>query len=107
MPPGAETYSDNKNTSYNGRLYYEDWHKGITVLEIDTSNICNLTCAGCDSFFSSMWKPIEDEIILEDNNRFYMYDKPYRNVPYEFHIGNKLIRQLAAVDLSGRRTVFK
>ena len=60
MPPGAETYSTNKNTSYNGRLYYEDWHKGITVLELDTSNICNLTCAGCDSFFSSMWKPIED-----------------------------------------------
>lgn len=108
MPPGAETYSNNKNTSYNGRLYYEDWHKGITVLEIDTSNICNLTCAGCDSFFSSMWKTIEDEIIPDDNNRFYMYDKPYRNIPYEFYIGNELISQLAGVDLSYlKRVIYK
>lgn len=108
MPPGAETYSNNKNTSYNGRLYHEDWYKGITVLEIDTSNICNLTCAGCDSFFSSMWKIIEDEIIPDDNNRFYMHDKPYRNIPYEFHIGNKLISQLAGVDLSYlKRVIYK
>ena len=108
MPPGAETFSDNKNTSYNGRLYYEDWYKGITVLELDTSNICNLTCAGCDSFFSSMWKPIEDAIIPEDNNRFYMKEKPYRNVPYEFHIGNKLINQLAGINLSYlKRVIYK
>ena len=108
MPPGAETYSNNKNTSYNGRLYYEDWHKGITVLELDTSNICNLTCAGCDSFFSSMWKTIEDTIEPADNNRFYMHDKPYRNVPYEFHIGDKLISEFAGVNLSYlKRVIYK
>ena len=108
MPPDAPTFSNNKNTSYNGRLYYEDWYKGVTVLEIDTSNVCNLTCAGCDSFFSSAWAPIEKSIKETDHNRFYMHRKVYRNVPISFPMGDILITNLSQIDLTYlKRVIFK
>lgn len=35
----------------------------IRFLEFTTSNICNQTCASCSSYFSSKWKPLEQEAV--------------------------------------------
>ncbi len=108
MPAGSATTSIDGATSYNGRSYSDNWQKGITTLEIDTSNICNLTCLGCDSFFSSAWTRIEDSIEVNDNTRFYMSKKLYRNVPHCNPIADKLIKELSNVNLSYlERVVYK
>ena len=108
MPAGSATTSTDGATSYNGRSYSDNWQKGITTLEIDTSNICNLTCLGCDSFFSSAWTRIEDSIEVNDNTRFYMSKKLYRNVPHCNPIADKLIKELSNVNLSYlERVVYK
>lgn len=34
----------------------------IRYLEYTPSNICNQACVGCNSYYSSMWQPLEDEL---------------------------------------------
>ena len=50
-----------------GRLY-PGWQDNITSLELNNSNTCNLSCAPCNSFFSSSWLKYE-EMLLSDNIR--------------------------------------
>jgi len=42
-----------------GRLY-PGWQDNITSLELNNSNTCNLSCAPCNSFFSSSWLKYEE-----------------------------------------------
>lgn len=37
------------------RLKRPDWRDGITYLELDSSNLCNLQCRHCSAMFSSLW----------------------------------------------------
>ena len=42
--------------------YYRDNLK-FRFLEVTTSNICNLSCAMCNSYFSSMWHKIHEQVL--------------------------------------------
>lgn len=42
-----------------GRLY-AGWQDNITALELNNSNTCNLSCAPCNSFYSSSWLKYEE-----------------------------------------------
>lgn len=47
-------------TGWSQRTLMEDrksanWRKGITYLELNSSNVCNLQCRHCSSAFSSQW----------------------------------------------------
>jgi organic radical activating enzyme len=42
--------------------FHDGWETNITVIEINHSNTCNLSCAPCNSFFSSSWLKYEEMI---------------------------------------------
>jgi radical SAM protein with 4Fe4S-binding SPASM domain len=45
-----------------GTFFNEQWNDGITYLEFNDSNICNLACLHCSSAFSTSWRK-QDEAI--------------------------------------------
>jgi hypothetical protein len=58
--------------SLRKNLYHKDWAKGLTYLEIDSSNLCSLQCRHCNSEFSHRWanhhgepvfKPAGDDLL--------------------------------------------
>jgi organic radical activating enzyme len=40
--------------------FHDGWETNITVIEVNHSNTCNLSCAACNSFFSSAWLKYEE-----------------------------------------------
>jgi pyruvate-formate lyase-activating enzyme len=71
------------------------WRKGLTQIEINSSNICNLACTHCSSNFSSKW--------LETDAKFGS-DVAYHHLGADRRIHGadpeSIVRQLAALDLS-------
>ncbi|MEZ6036813.1 MAG: twitch domain-containing radical SAM protein [Planctomycetota bacterium] len=58
IPPGCRTcVQREQDTGFALRRDYEDpdWDRGITFLEVNTSNICTLQCRACGSHFSHRW----------------------------------------------------
>jgi radical SAM protein with 4Fe4S-binding SPASM domain len=39
----------------------QNWSKGLTFLEINSTNVCNLACAHCSADFSSRWVELREE----------------------------------------------
>jgi uncharacterized Fe-S cluster-containing radical SAM superfamily protein len=39
-----------------------NWERGITYFELDSSNLCNLQCRHCSSYFSSRWAKHEERM---------------------------------------------
>ena len=72
MPHGSRIYSKNNLVTENfGHRYFNEWNKGITSLEISSSNICNLSCAGCNTRFSSSWNKYSKMIEKNESTKFY------------------------------------
>ena len=46
---------------------YPGWQDNITSLELNNSNTCNLSCAPCNSFFSSSWLKYEEMLSFDDS----------------------------------------
>lgn len=62
VPEGcAQCVQRERDTGHAGRKDYDDpdWDKGLSYLEINTSNICTLQCRHCDGHFSHRWARIE------------------------------------------------
>jgi Radical SAM superfamily/4Fe-4S single cluster domain len=62
MPEGCrDCLTQERETGLAGSREYddEDWQKGITFLEINTSNICTLQCRHCDGYFSHRWARVQ------------------------------------------------
>jgi len=104
MPDGcANCYSREKATgwsvrtsSFDPRLTRKDnWEKGLTQIEINSSNVCNLACTHCSSTFSSRWGDITAK--LDEENIPH-----YRNSEHSVYKPDpdNMVRQLAALDLS-------
>ncbi len=81
-----------------GYNYFSNWQDGITVLEISSSNICNLSCAGCSTRFSSGWLKYAKVIEKNTDTEF------YRDIIHESPIINPnndlLIKNLSELDLT-------
>jgi len=81
-----------------GYNYFSNWQDGITVLEISSSNVCNLSCAGCNTRFSSGWvkytKVIEEDADTEFYREF-LGEHPIVNADNEL-----LIKNLSELDLT-------
>jgi hypothetical protein len=61
VPKGcAACVTRERHTGHSQRVVIENfrspnWHKGVTFLELNSSNLCNLRCRHCNSVFSSRW----------------------------------------------------
>jgi organic radical activating enzyme len=82
-----------KSAEFPDGYLSKDWQKGITVLEINSNNTCNLACGMCNSHFSSAWLKYEQQI---SKTALYRNDFPHRppTVPVD------LIAQLKKIDLT-------
>lgn len=61
-PAGCRGCMQNeRDTGHAGRADYDDpdWHKGLTYLEVNTSNICTLQCRHCDGHYSHRWARVQ------------------------------------------------
>jgi hypothetical protein len=82
-----------------GTSYFNDWRNGkIRIIEISSSNICNLSCAGCSTRFSSGWLKYAKVIEKNTDTEF------YRDIIHESPIINPnndlLIKNLSELDLT-------
>jgi hypothetical protein len=93
VPPGcANCISRERVSGRSERTNLEDrlspnWHRGITYLELNSSNLCNLQCRHCSSFFSSRWSAHERR-----------HGRPA--APVKAPDTDMLLRNLRGVDLS-------
>ena len=55
-----------EDSNGSGKLY-PGWQDNITSLELNNSNTCNLSCAPCNSFFSSSWLKYEEMLSFDDS----------------------------------------
>lgn len=92
VPRGcADCISREKQTGWSQRVNMEsrrspNWDKGITFLELDSSNLCNLQCRHCWSMYSSRWSN-HDRKLGRPTNPIVMPD------------GEMLLENLRGVDL--------
>jgi radical SAM protein with 4Fe4S-binding SPASM domain len=81
-----------------GVSYSNNWKDSITVIELSSSNICNLSCAGCSTRFSSGWVKYTKVIEKTSDTKF------YRDIIQEGPIINPdndlLIKNLSGLDLT-------
>jgi pyruvate-formate lyase-activating enzyme len=104
-----ECQQTEKNTGWSPRKYRFDphnvansnWTKGLTSLELNTSNICNLACTHCSSHFSSRWVEINANI-GKDLRHFHEGPTTTINAPNT----ENLLDQLATLDLSHLESVM-
>jgi len=81
-----------------GSCYFDTWKKGITMIELSSSNICNLSCAGCSTRFSSGWVKYAKAFEKNKDTAFYcdaITDSPIINAD-----NNLLIKNLLDLDLT-------
>src|SRR5215471_18428380 len=104
MPGGcANCYAREKATGWSVRTSSFDpklagndhWQKGLTQIEINSSNVCNLACTHCSSAFSSRWGEITAK--LDEEN--VPHHRSSKHSVYKPDPDN-MVRQLAALDLS-------
>jgi Radical SAM superfamily/4Fe-4S single cluster domain len=92
VPEGcSQCVQREQETGHAGRKDYDDpdWDKGLTFLEINTSNICTLQCRHCDGHFSHRWAKLQ-------------------GMPTHKADSKLLIANLSALDLSAlKRVAFK
>ena len=50
-----------KDSDFPDGFLSKDWQKGITVLEVNSNNTCNLACSMCNSHFSTAWLKYEKQ----------------------------------------------
>ncbi len=50
-----ERQTGNSQRLHLERLKSPEWRDGITYLELNSSNLCNLQCRHCNALFSSLW----------------------------------------------------
>ena len=68
VPAGCVECIDRERTvGWSERITIEqrrspNWEKGITYFELDSSNLCNLQCRHCSSYFSSRWAKHEERM---------------------------------------------
>jgi len=57
----AQCMQRERDTGHAGRKDYDDadWEKGLTFLEVNTSNICTLQCRHCDGHYSHRWARVQ------------------------------------------------
>lgn len=65
VPPGCAKCIEREERSGGGQrrlmesVRPEHWRNGITYIELNTSNVCNLRCRHCSSLFSTRWSKHE------------------------------------------------
>lgn len=99
----ASCYKREKATGWSVRMTHFDpakpenanWNKGITQIELNTTNICNLACTHCSSHFSSRWVELNGGV-----GKDFPYHHTGRTVSVQAPNPESLVRQLAALDLS-------
>lgn len=62
--PGSQSLSGQDGTFFSPR-----WNKGLTYLEMNSSNLCNLACLHCSGIFSTKWRRYEKQMV-QDGVRF-------------------------------------
>jgi MoaA/NifB/PqqE/SkfB family radical SAM enzyme/tetratricopeptide (TPR) repeat protein len=71
LPPGCvKCYEREKATGWSMRHDFlkaratknGQWRKGITELELNTTNVCNLACTHCSVDFSSRWAHLGEQL---------------------------------------------
>lgn len=72
-----------------------NWSKGLTQIELNTSNVCNLACTHCSSHFSSRWVEISSKTSKELH-----YHHTGRTASIHSPDPDNLVAQLAELDLS-------
>ena len=66
VPPGCVKCLEREAQTGHGervkmeRLRSPNWRRGITYLELNTSNVCNLKCRHCSPLYSSRWSKHEE-----------------------------------------------
>jgi len=73
----------NKSWDWSKHNFDKDWYdrkankdRPLRFLEYTCSNICNQTCASCNSWFSSKWREHELEFTTEQQDQFDKTPKP-------------------------------
>ena len=92
VPPGCKTCIEReRETGRALRHFYDDpdWEQGITLLEINSSNICTLQCRHCWGLYSHRWAKLQNIEMFKPDNAL-------------------LLRSLEELDLSRlKRVMFK
>ena len=81
-----------------GVSYSNNWKDGITVIELSSSNICNLSCAGCSTRFSSGW--VKYTKVIEKTNDTKFYRDIIKEGPIINPDNDLLIKNLSGLDLT-------
>ena len=85
-----------RTSSFDPKLARNDnWQKGLTQIEINSSNVCNLACTHCSSTFSSRWGDLSARLDEEDVPHY----RSSKHSVYKPDPQN-MVRQLAALDLT-------
>jgi len=71
------------------------WKKGLTEIEINSTNVCNLTCTHCSADFSTGWLSLLPKLQEASVPHYRGLDKQILKPDPE-----NIVRQLAGVDLS-------
>jgi len=104
LPPGCvKCYEREKATGWSVRHSFLEaratatgqWRDGLTELELNTTNVCNLACTHCSIDFSSRWGHLVEQLTE-------------RGVPHHRRIHNEIykpdpagmVEHLSALDLS-------
>jgi len=103
LPHGCEScYKREKATGWSVRRNFMDataakngkWAKGLTEVEINSTNVCNLTCTHCGPQFSTGWLPLVAKLQQKGVPH-------YRGLEQRILRGDpgRMVAQLAGLDL--------
>lgn len=104
LPDGcASCYNREKATGWSVRQDYMvrratkngQWKKGLTEMEINSSNVCNLTCTHCSADFSTGWLSLLPKLQEASVPHYRGLDKHILKPDPE-----NIVRQISALDLS-------
>jgi len=87
-----------------GCYFSPHWDKGLTYLELNSTNLCNLACIHCTGAFSTRWLP-EEQRMERDGRHFEGHGRGGRDgmryQTHEVHLPDNrlLLDNLAGIDL--------
>jgi len=96
--------SYNNSLRINGGVNTYSGIDHIYVLEISSSNVCNLSCSGCSTRFSSGWLKYAKAIDSDPSKDFYR--AVIKENPIIRSNNNALVDNLKTIDLSKCHTLF-